>query len=81
MLYPTALLVVLTALFAWSVRWWLRKFPVTPLNWDYERRYRPHAPVRYLDAPTNLHQVFAASATSAVWHVPLQIHDPRDWRA
>jgi hypothetical protein len=68
--YPTAGLLVLTLLFALSVRWTLRAHPVSVLNYAYEPRYRAtYAPPR---RETNYSQVFAATATSAVaiWHAP-----------
>jgi hypothetical protein len=62
--YPTAALLVLTILFALSVRWTLKAHPVPVLNYAYEpvyaRTYRPAT-------PTNYHQGFSAmTATSAV---------------
>ena len=60
--YPTAALLILTALFAWSVRWWLNAFPVAPLNYRYEPMY---AKAYEKPASTNYHQVYAYTATSA----------------
>jgi hypothetical protein len=71
---------VLTAVFALQVRWWLRAFPVTPLNWAYETKYRQHYPTRTVQ-PTNMLQVFAASATSSVSHIHLGVQYKRDREA
>jgi hypothetical protein len=68
--YPTAALALLTLIFGLWVRWWLHAFPVTPLNWAYERKYEKPRP--YVTS-ANLHQVYAASASSAVAHVHIGV--------
>jgi hypothetical protein len=77
LVYPVIALTILTALFAWSVRWWLAEFPVMPLNHTAEIPYR--TPAR---TPTNFHQylgVMAATASSAVAFVHPEpfLYDPR----
>jgi hypothetical protein len=75
--YPTAGLLLLVALFAWSVQWWLKTFPVAELNYSYEPKYeRPRA-----HEPTNYWQtlpMMAMTATSAVAyiHQPPVLYDP-----
>jgi hypothetical protein len=66
--YPTAALALLTLVFAGSVRWWLKQFPVPELNYAYEAKYRMPRP-RDL-GPMNFTQVFAATASSAVAWIP-----------
>jgi hypothetical protein len=61
--YPTGALAILTLLFALSVRWTLKAHPVPDLNYAYEPRYA--RTYRAPAGPTNYHQVFAASASSA----------------
>ena len=78
--YPTAALLILTAMFAWSVRWWLREFPVAPLNHVAER---PYAETYRKPAPTNYWQNFGVMAASAATSVAIAYHpepflyDPR----
>jgi len=80
-MYAALSLALLGALFGHWVRAWLRDNPVLPLNWDYERKYRP----AYTPAarPTNMHQVFAASAMTSVSYAqmqPVYYVDPRVMR-
>ena len=76
--YPVAALVLLTALFAWSVRWWLAAFPVPELNYSYERKYEKPKPVSWNPTPG----IMMATATSAVAyiHQPVAVYDPSTHR-
>ena len=52
MMYVAIILAIITALFVWSVVWWLRAFPVLPLNHVYEQNYARAYPSRRAPAPT-----------------------------
>lgn len=65
--YPTAVLAILTFMFAMSVRWTLKAHPVPVLNYAYEPRY---ARANRTPAPSlNYGQIFAASAAAV--YIPM----------